>query len=158
MRTRYLLAVVAMAALTSVAFMRADTAPKALSADDMNEIQQLYARYAWAIDGGDAETFASTFTDDGAFNAMVGRDTLVKFATTFHAGIGSHLRHWNSNLVVQPSPTGASGQVYLMLVDFAPSPATIVRVGSYTDELAKTAKGWRFKKRATSYPIAPAKP
>ena len=54
------------------------------------------------------------------------------------------------------SPPGASGQVYLVLVDFAVKPATIVTSASYSDELVKTAQGWRFKKRATKGDAAPA--
>ena len=50
------------------------------------------------------------------------------------------------------------GQVSLMIVDFATTPATIVRVGSYTDALVLTSQGWRFSKRVTSYPVAPPKP
>ena len=36
-----------------------------------------------------------------------------------------------------------------MLVDFATKPATIVTSASYTDQLVKTAQGWRFKTRMT---------
>ena len=86
---------------------------------DFVEIQQLYARYNWTLDAGDSEGYASTFTPDGVFNNNVGHDAIVKFANTFHAGLGSHVRHWNTNLMILPTPTGASGQVYLVLVDFA---------------------------------------
>ncbi len=43
-----------------------------LSAQDYFEIQQLYARYNNAIDSGDAEGWAATFTSDGVFNTFVG--------------------------------------------------------------------------------------
>lgn len=82
----------------------------------------------------------------------------MKFANTFHAGLGAHVRHWNTNLMILPSAAGASGQVYLVLVDFATTPATIAASGSYADELVKTAEGWRFKKRAVRIDAAPAKP
>jgi hypothetical protein len=158
MRTRTVVALLAVSALTSSGWVYAlDSAPK-LKADDLVEIQQLYAKYSLTIDAGDAEGYASTFTPDGVFGTNVGHDALVKFTETFHAGVGSHVRHWNSNLLIQPTPTGASGQVSLILVDFATTPASIMRVGSYTDELVKTAQGWRFRKRATSFPTAPAAP
>ena len=120
-----------------------------LTVQDLVDIQQLYAKYNWTLDAGDAEGYASTFTADGVFNNNVGHDAIVKFAETFHAGLGSHVRHWNTNLMILPTATGASGQVYLVLVDFAVKPATIVTSASYSDELVKTAQGWRFKKRAT---------
>lgn len=157
MRTRTLLSLVVLVVAAGAGRSGAQSGPPPLRPDDMIEIEQLYAKYAWAIDAGDAEGYASTFTPDGVFNTNVGHDALAKFATTFHAGMGSHVRHWNSSLVITPTPTGASGQVYLMIVDVATTPATIVRVGSYTDELVRTAQGWRFTKRATIWPVAPTK-
>src|SRR5712664_2812194 len=131
----------------------------ALTSQDFVEIQQLYAKYNWTLDAGDAEGYASTFTPDGVFNTNVGHDAIVKFADTFHSGMGAHVRHWNTNLMILPAPDGASGQVYLVLVDFATKPATIATSASYTDQLVKTAQGWRFKKRATKGDAAPpAKP
>ena len=143
---------------TSIA---AQSSGKTLTAQDLVDIQQLYAKYNWALDGGDSEGYASTFTPDGVFNNNVGHDAIVKFADTFHAGLGAHVRHWNTNLMILPTPEGASGQVYLVLVDFANKPATIATSASYTDQLVKTPQGWRFKKRATkgdTAPPAPAKP
>jgi hypothetical protein len=131
----------------------------ALTAQDFVEIQQLYARYNWTLDAGDAEGYASTFTSDGTFNNNVGHEAIVKFAETFHGGMGAHVRHWNTNLMIVPTPEGAHGQVYLVLVDFGAKPATIVTSASYSDDLVKTGQGWRFKKRATKGDVAPpAKP
>ena len=71
------------------------------------------------------------------------------------AGLGAHVHHWNANLMIQPTADGASGQVYLVLVDFANKPATIATSATYSDELVKTAQGWRFKKRTTKGDVAP---
>ncbi len=159
MRIRNVLALVACAVAATSGWTYANSAAKGLKSDDLVEIQQLYARYNWTIDAGDSEGYASTFTPDGVFNANVGHAAIVKFADGFHAGLGSHVRHWNTNLLIQPTPTGASGQVYLVLVDFATKPATIVTSASYTDELVKTAQGWRFTKRTTKGDVVPpAKP
>jgi hypothetical protein len=127
-----------------------------LTSDDFVEIQQLYARYNWALDSGDSQAYAATFTPDGVFNNNVGHDAIVKFADTFHAGVGSHVKHWNTNLTITPSATGASGQVYLVLVDYATKPPSIFTSASYTDDLVKTPQGWRFKKRATKGDAPPA--
>ena len=129
-----------------------------LTSDDLVEIQQLYAKYNWTLDAGDAEGYASTFTPDGVFNTNVGHDAIVKFANTFHAGLGAHVHHWNTNLMITPTADGASGQVYLVLVDFANKPATIATSATYSDELVKTAQGWRFKKRTTKGDVAPPAP
>ena len=127
-----------------------------LTSDDLVEIQQLYAKYNWALDSGDSQGYAATFIPDGVFNNNVGHDAIVKFADTFHAGIGSHVKHWNTNLMITPSATGASGQVYLVLVDYATKPPTIFTSATYADELVKTSQGWRFKKRTTKGDSAPA--
>jgi hypothetical protein len=151
-RTRLaLVGVLAVAAGTWIAAQQGT-----LTAQDLVEIQQLYAKYNWALDAGDSQAYASTFTPDGAFNNNVGHDAIVKFADTFHAGMGAHVKHWNTNLLIQPAADGASGQVYLVLVDFATKPPTIATSASYSDQLVKTPQGWRFKKRQTKGDAAPA--
>jgi len=125
MRTRRAVVLLVVAVVTSGISVLAQKGGK-LTSDDLVEIQQLYAKYNWTLDGGDAEGYASTFTPDGVFNNNVGHDAIVKFANTFHAGLGAHVHHWNTNLMILPTATGASGQVYLVLVDFANKPATFV--------------------------------
>ena len=156
MLNRKILALIGIASFCATGWLSAQkSAGKALTAQDLVEIQQLYAKYNWALDSGDAEGYASTFTPDGVFNNNAGHDAIVKFANTFHGGMGAHVRHWNTNLLITPSAAGASGQVYLVLVDFASKPPSIVTSASYSDELTKTAQGWRFKKRATKGDTAP---
>jgi hypothetical protein len=50
-----------------------------LTAQDHIDIQQLYAAYNNAFDGGNAEAYAPLFTPDGTFNDIAGRDALVAF-------------------------------------------------------------------------------
>ena len=149
------LALAGLVLVCATAALSAQKGSGKLTSDDLVEIQQLYAKYNWTLDAGDAEGYASTFTPDGVFNNNVGHDAIVKFANTFHAGLGSHVHHWNTNMMILPTADGASGQVYLVLVDFAAKPATIVTSATYADELVKTAQGWRFKKRATKGDVAP---
>ena len=155
-RRMLVLAVVVIAGGT--AWLSAQGAAKNFTAQDFVDIQQLYAKYNWSLDAGDAEAYASTFTPDGTFNNNVGHDAIVKFANTFHGGMGAHVKHWNTNLMITPTAEGAAGQVYLVLVDFATKPPTIATSASYADELVKTAQGWRFKKRQTKGDTAPAAP
>jgi hypothetical protein len=121
-----------------------------LTADDYIEIQQLYARYNNAIDSGDAEGYAGTFVPDGVFNTFNGHDALVGFINNWRDNMkGTNRRHWNTNLAINPSPEGASGSVYLLLVDVSVRPPVIGSAAKYEDQLVKTAQGWRFKKRVT---------
>ncbi len=133
-----------------------------LTADDYIEIQQLYATYNMAIDSGDAEGYAATFTPDGVFNTFNGHDALVGFIHRWRESMnGANMRHWNSNLSIKPSADGATGAVYLLLVDVSKRPPAIATAAKYEDQLVKTSEGWRFKKRVTKGdgpPPAPAAP
>lgn len=121
-----------------------------LTADDYIEIQQLYARYNMAIDSGDAEGYAGTFTPDGVFNTFNGHDALVGFIHRWRDNMkGANMRHWNTNLAINGTPEGASGFVYLLLVDVSVRPPAITTAAKYEDQLVKTPQGWRFKKRVT---------
>src|SRR5580765_4983896 len=122
---KHVLALVGLAVVCVSIGLAAQKSAGKLTTDDLVEIQQLYAKYNWTLDAGDAEGYASTFTPDGVFNNNVGHDAIVKFAETFHGGMGARVRHWNTNLLILPTPEGAHGQVYLVLVDFSTKPATI---------------------------------
>ena len=128
-----------------------------LTADDYMEIQQLYAKYNTAIDSGDGEGYAATFTPDGVFNTFSGHDALVGFIKRWRESMGGAARrHWNNNLVLTPTAEGANGTVYLFLMDISAKPPAIQTVAKYEDQLVKTADGWRFKHRATKADAAPA--
>ena len=121
-----------------------------LTADDYIEIQQLYAQYNDAIDSGDAEGYAATFIPEGVFNGFQGHDALVGFIHRWRENMkGGNMRHWNTNLAIKGTPEGASGSVYLMLLDVSARPPVIASAAKYEDELVKTSEGWRFKKRVT---------
>jgi SnoaL-like domain len=125
-----------------------------LSTQDYIEIQQLYATYNNAIDTGDAEGWAATFTPDGTFNTFKGKDALVGFVQQWKDKMGGlNRRHWNANLSIQPTNDGATGKTLLMLLDVASK--AIVTTGSYADELVKTPQGWRFKNRQFTRDAAP---
>ena len=145
-------AVVALA-VASTAVYAAD-----LTTEDYIEIEQLYATYNHAIDSGDGEAWAATFTPDGTFNTrFTGTEALVGFIKMWKEKMnGANRRHWNSSLRITPSAEGANGTVMLMLLDVGTKPASIVSTGMYTDALVKTANGWRFKTRAvkTDSPVA----
>ena len=130
-----------------------------LTTQDYVEIQQLYARYNHAIDSGDAEGWAATFTPDGVFNQrFTGRPGLLEFMKQWQEKMnGANRRHWNSNLLIMPSAEGANGKVMLMLLDVGTKPPSIVMTGQYTDVLVKTTHGWRFKSRDVKNDAAPAK-
>jgi hypothetical protein len=133
-----------------------------LTAQDHADIQQLYARYNEAIDSGDAEGYAATFTADGIFNNNYkGKEGLLNFMQQWTTKMnGGSRRHWNTNLLITPTAEGATGSVYLMLLDVSQRPPVIASTAKYSDTLVKTPQGWRFKTRATrgDAPPRPAAP
>lgn len=154
-------AVLTALAATLLAMSSHAACAETLTAQDYVEIEQLYAQYNNAIDSGDAQAWAATFTADGAFNRFVGKEALVGFIDQWRDKMGgANRRHWNSNLRIVGTPEGASGSVYLMLLDVSTKPASIAGTGTYADVLVKTAEGWRFKSRQTKLdgppPGAPA--
>ena len=126
----------------------------ALTGQDYAEIQQLYARYNFAVDGIDGEGVAAVYTPDGIFSEgrnrqFVGHDALVNWVNTEvktnHAR--DHRRHWNANLMITKTPEGAKAAIYLLTVNVGVTPPLILDAGRYDDTLVKTPQGWRFKTR-----------
>ena len=159
MRNRLVTTVLALV-LVSAVWAGAQQKPfGSLNTQDYIDIQQLYARYNDAIDSGDAEAYAATFTPDGVFNTFKGHDAIVGFIQQWTGKMnGGSRRHWNTNLVITPTPEGASGSVYLMLLDISVKPPIIATTAKYTDTMVKTPQGWRFSHRATKGDPAPKPP
>ena len=135
----------------------------ALSPTDYIEIQQLVDRYAYALDSGAADgtgsNYAALFTSDGAFvgpgipDQTVGSDKLAALAripagSRTRRGV-NYVSHFMTNHLIEPSPEGALGKVYLLVLNFGDTgqPHSISMGGHYEDTYTRTAQGWRFKKR-----------
>jgi SnoaL-like domain len=147
--------------------------PMTLTPQDYIDIQQLSARYAFAIDActnGGAD-YADLYTDDGEFSVSQqwgvagnrktkGRAALIKAAGGDGAGgcvdpkttMGYGISHLIVNLVVTPTPDGAVGKSYLLAIGVGGDPTKIERQGGYDDVYVKTAAGWRFKSRIHVFP------
>jgi uncharacterized protein (TIGR02246 family) len=145
-------------AISGLALFAAVAHAEPMSAQDYFEIQQLYAKYNHAIDSGNAEAYADTFTPDGVFNGNSGREALVKFVKETWMGRmnGATRQHWNTNLMLNGDSKKATGSVYLMLVDLSTKPVSVMAMAMYSDELTKTPQGWRFTKRQTNRVGPPA--
>jgi hypothetical protein len=142
---------------TQRALPAASRAP-ALTAADYTEIQQLVARYGHAVDthADNGFAYADLFAPDGVFGGNTsgttkGRDDLAALAkkTQPEKGGPSYTRHFLTNVIITPSPEGATGSQYLVAIDVGGDgkPSTIVHGGRYEDVYVKTPQGWRFKSR-----------
>ena len=132
--------------------------PATLTAADYLELQQLVARYSYAIDmhGGDGSAFAALFAPDGSLGAQAG--TLAKGTAQLAAFAAqtnkdrsgpAFTRHFVTNVVIKPAPGGATGRSYLVTLDAAEGgkPTTMLSGGHYDDVYVKTPLGWRIKSR-----------
>jgi hypothetical protein len=147
--------------------------PTMLTPQDYIDIQQLSAKYAFAIDActnGGAD-YADLYTDDGEFSVSQqwgvagnrktkGRAALIKAAGGDGQGgcvdpkttMGYGISHLIVNLVVTPTLDGAVGKSYLLAIGVGGDPTKIERQGGYDDVYVKTAEGWRFKSRIHVFP------
>ena len=124
-----------------------------LTAADYVEIQQLVARYSYAVDthADSGYAYADLFTPDGVFGNTKGREALAELArnTQKDRGGPAYTRHYLTNVIVYPTPDGARGSQYLMALDVSEggNPSSVVHGGRYDDLYVKTPGGWRFKSR-----------
>ena len=130
-----------------------------LTAMDYIEIQQLVARYAYALDtaadGGNA--YAQLFTPDGAFVARTGHPYEIKGRAQLAAYAAGDLTHrgpayvrdYSTNYIVHPSPDGATGRVYVVWIEVGENgnPGVVQSGGHYDDVYVNTRDGWRIKSR-----------
>ena len=133
-----------------------------LTAMDYVEIDQLAARYAFALDtaADRGREFARLFTPDGIFRTtgsrpfeIKGREQLAAFATGDLAHRGpSYVHDYASNHIVRPSAEGATGRAYVEWLTIGENGgAGVVETGGHYDDVyVKTRDGWRFKTRTFS--------
>ena len=128
-----------------------------LTAQDRAEIQDLYARYNQGCDFSDMDMFMSIWADDAVFKSsptsqeIVGRKALEEWRAKANAdrikANSPPRRHWNSSLIVTPTPEGAKGRNYWLLMNVSGKQPVIYGSGYHDDTFVRTANGWRIKTR-----------
>ena len=146
MRTAIAIVFAALLAAPAVARAQGGT----ISPTDYIEIQSLYARYNHAHDSSDAKILASVFTPDGEFVLNGKPMSAMGMIKPGMAKPQPQVRHIATSITVDPSPEGARGSSYVLLVNLQATPPTVMGGGYYEDVIVKTPQGWRFKKRTYS--------
>jgi hypothetical protein len=122
----------------------------AFTSEDYVEIQQLVARYAFALDTADNNgyTYADLFAADGTFNDTKGRDALAALPRGPRRG-PLYVRNYGAPPIIQPTADGATGIQYAQAIDFEPGgrKGVLDHFGHYDDVYVRTPQGWRFKSR-----------
>jgi uncharacterized protein (TIGR02246 family) len=133
-------------------------------AEDRAQIENLQARYMFALDFKDADTYASTFTEDGVLDygpVVKGRDAIRKMiqgmakndadrAAKDTSGLRPATgRHNISNIVIKIDGDKAVGRAYWFHYsnNNANRTAQLDSFGNYEDEMVKANGKWLFSKR-----------
>jgi len=140
----------------SVTTIRPDPEPtkprdsSSLTAMDYVEIRKLVAGYAYGLDGGadNGYAYADLFAPDGSVFGRTGRENIANLARREPHG-PEYTRHFLTNVVIEPSPEGATGRQYLAVIDIGEDgkPTSVFLGGRYDDIYERTPQGWRFKSR-----------
>ena len=154
-------------AIALLLFLLAASSASAQSsyAEDRALIEDLQARYMFALDFQDADAYASTFTKNGVLDSADGvirgheaiRNYIVQNKKNWEAMIAKDAsglrppvgRHNITNITIKIDGDRAMGRAYwFIILNFNPERSpTIISFGHYEDEMVKTDGKWLFSKR-----------
>jgi len=157
-------AIAALIASVSIAYAATQVMYDNNYARDRAEIEDLQARYMFALDWQDADLYASTFTKDGVLDwaggVVKGRDAIRKevqgMKATFDKRAASEaperpsrLRHFISNIVIKVHGDTATGRAYWFEFDdnIRDRRPYLGAYGHYDDEMRKVDGHWLFTRR-----------
>ena len=126
-----------------------------LTVADKLTIHELIARYNVAIDTGDAEGWARTFTTDGVFDGIVGRfegraeiaDFARRYWTEPKYEDFRSCQHWVNNVLIDGDGDEASLRADHQMVQPTESGGRILLVAGYDDRLRRVDGDWLFARR-----------
>ncbi len=132
-------------------------------AQDRAEIEDLMARYLFAMDWGDLDAYGTMFTEDGeldyAGGTATGRTAILETVRQFKERIGQHyvdasgnpakLRHVIAQTVirVEGDEAWATALWYEMANDGPDGKPRLGTFGTYEDSLRKVGGHWLFSRR-----------
>ena len=128
----------------------------AVSAQAYAAIQNLYARYNWCSDQGDANGYAACFTEDGELSLpgvglhVRGRENLREFKRQDKARRGDRIRrHWNSGLWLEAvdGETMRGDAISTAMTERRGEAPVLNDIGAYDDTIVRRDGEWRFAKR-----------
>lgn len=118
-------------------------------------LRRLSERYAYAVDSGDGDMFASLFTPDGVVESPRGKFEGLEQLRGIPAMVaGRYLKTFHAvlNQVLNAVEGGAEGETYCVARHYFRDPAgrylCYEMTIRYQDRFARTADGWRLARRA----------
>ena len=121
--------------------------------EDREEIRELYARYADALDNRRYQEWIDLFTDEGSFESTrfgkhSGRAGLEKFTQVYRDSLGgAQARHVITNLLFTIEGDRAEGSCYLLYSYCKEGRVQQSTVANYRDTLRRVTGRWRFESR-----------
>ena len=129
-----------------------------LSIEDRFAIEDLFARYSWALDTGDPDALAETFAPDGEAIEEVFEDADIWSGRDGIRALGRHFmrsphfpgrQHHVSMPQYFPVDEGrVDSRSFVFVTECHDEPPMLLRfAGYYLDELVKIEGEWLFRKR-----------
>ena len=126
----------------------------AASIEDRFAINDLFVRYATALDNGDVETIVGCFTEDGSLESPAvgtyeGHEGIREFSNRFarFRERGTQLRHVLSNLAMEVTGDRARATCYLCNIITRDGRSEMMPPGRYECDLQRINGEWLFKHR-----------
>jgi 3-phenylpropionate/cinnamic acid dioxygenase small subunit len=123
-----------------------------LTCEDRAALHDLYARSAFAQDGGDLEAWVASFSREGRLvlsngSEVVGHAELRSFFASRTEDLSS-LNHLISNVLVEDAPVGATGRAAFLCLRVSPDGQLRIRsLGRYQDEFVQQDGRWVISRR-----------
>jgi uncharacterized protein (TIGR02246 family) len=125
-----------------------------LTADDRFGILDLFARYAWAYDCGDAQAYAEAFTSDGVLAdehdlRAVGRPAIAEAIKQFFEMRGANVwQHFNNHLRISGDSESCTVYAYWAVLSHHPDGTHGVdTLGWYKNRCRKVDGVWLLAER-----------
>jgi uncharacterized protein (TIGR02246 family) len=127
--------------------------PNPLTALDRLDVQELLARYAWAIDTLDVEGYVGVFTPDATLSLRgvryQGQEEIRNFARGLFARSNFPGRqHHNDQILIEAHPEGAAVRSYSQITQrFDDGSCHLILAGMYLDTCVRREERWLFSER-----------
>ena len=117
---------------------------------DADEVRNTLARFCQCLDDRRFEEFSQTFAEDGSFGERLGRAAIYEWIS--HAELAQRpelkRKHAVTNVIVEIQGDRATSTSDLVMFDQVGDGPWSIRLGRYTDELARQPDGkWLILKR-----------
>ena len=121
--------------------------------EDLEEVRELYSRYALSWDENRADDLAECFTPDAVFESQrgrfAGREEIVGNMTNVNSMLGSkgNQRHVTTNMNIHLEGDRGNGTAYFIYCVGREGKLERTAFGKYEDELRKVDGRWFFSAR-----------